>query len=281
MPKIKIVSDSSCDLSPELLQKYDISIIPFFINLGGKILKDGIEVTPNDIYEYVNLSSVLPGTIACSIEDFRQFFVKWKNEGYEIICHTVSSDMSCSYQNARIAAEDMDGVYLVDSRNLSTGVGHVVLNAAIMVQSGMKAKEIVSELELLIPRVRSSFILNNLEYMCKGGRCSSLMLLGSNILKIKPEIIVEGGMMKVGHKFRGLFSKVLEEYVDMRLENNSNIIPNRIFITHSGCSNEVIASVRKRITYHLQFDEIIETIAGSTITSHCGPNTLGILYIEK
>jgi DegV family protein with EDD domain len=281
MAKIKILSDSSCDLSPELLQKYDIGIIPFYINLGGTALLDGVEIDSQGIFDYVAKNGILPGTIACSVDNFKQTFEKWRGEGYEVICHVVSSDMSGCSQNARIAAEGMDGIHIVDSRNLSSGVGHVVLNAAIMAQQGMATTNIVKALEDIIPKVRSSFILDNLEYMRKGGRCSSIALLGSNLLKIKPEILVEDGKMKVGHKFRGPFKRVLEEYVDMRLADPSNIRPDRIFITHTGCSDEIISSVRERIEANIHFDEVIETYAGATITSHCGPNTLGILYIEK
>ena len=146
----------------------------------------------------------------------------------------------------------------------------------------MAAEDIVKALtEDIIPKVRSSFILDNLEYMRKGGRCSSVALLGSNLLKIKPEIYVENGAMKIGHKFRGPLKKVLGEYVDMRLARPENIRPDRIFITHSGCSQDIVDSVRERIGQHLHFNEILETRAGATVTSHCGPNTLGILYIEK
>jgi DegV family protein with EDD domain len=281
MAKIKILSDSSCDLSPELIKKYDIGIIPFYINLGGTLLLDGKEIDPNGIFEYVEKNNILPGTIACSIEDFKLVFEKWRNEGYDVICHTISSEMSCTCQNARIAAEGMEGIYVVDSRNLSTGVGHVVLNASIMAGEGLEAEEITRRLEVLATKVRTSFILDNLEYMRRGGRCSSIALLGSNLLKIKPEIAVENGSMKVGRKFRGPLQKVLEEYVDMRLSDTSKINPDRIFITHTGNTREIIDTVRNRIELHMHFYEIIETYAGATVTSHCGPNTLGILYLEN
>jgi DegV family protein with EDD domain len=281
MARIKILSDSSCDLSSELIDKYRIGIIPFYINLGGATYLDGADVNAQDIYEYVAKNNILPGTIACSIENFKNTFEKWHAEGYEVICHTISSEMSGSYQNAMIASEGLDGVHVVDTKNLSTGCGHVVLNAAIMAEKGMAAADIISALSDIVPKVRASFILDNLEYMRKGGRCSSIALLGSNLLKIKPEIFVEDGNMKVGHKFRGPLTKVLEEYVDIRLGNASSIRPDRIFITHTGCPEEILKAVKERIGLHIKFDEIIETHASATITSHCGPNTLGILYIEK
>ncbi len=281
MPRIKILSDSTCDLSADLLEEYDIGIIPLYINLGGSILPDGVAVSPDDIYAYVEKTGELPGTIAGSIEDFKKAFQTYRDQGFEIICHTISSEMSCSFQNATIAAQEVDGVYVVDSRNLSSGVGHVVLNAAIMARQGMAAPDIVKELENIIPKVRASFVIDTLDYLKKGGRCSGIMLLGANLLKIKPSILVKDGLMTVGHKYRGTLSNVLMEYVDHQLAGRSDIRTERIFITHSGCDAETVEAVRARIRTHIPFDEIIETRAGCTISSHCGPNTLGILFIEK
>lgn len=281
MPKIKILTDSSSDLTDELIQKYDIGVIPFFINLNGNLFKDGLEISPQDIYDFVTKTGNLPGTAACSIQDYKTVFEKWHNEGYDIICHTISSDMSGSYQNACIAAQGINGIYIVDSRNLSTGVGHVVIRSAKMAAQGLSAPEIVRELDAVIPKVRASFILDNLEYMRKGGRCSSVMLLGSNLLRIKPEIVVEKGTMKVGRKFHGPLEKVLKQYVDAQLENHGSICSDLIFITHTGNPPEMVDTVRNQIALHMHFDDIIETRAGSTVTSHCGPNTLGILFVEK
>lgn len=282
MAKIKIISDSSSDLTPALLEKYEIEIVPFYINLGGTTLVDGVNVDAGGIYKYVADNGILPGTTACAVEDYRRVFEKWRGEGYDIICHTISSEMSGSCQNARIACEGMSGIYVVDSRNLSSGVGHVVIRSAIMARQGMSAPDIVEALGRdIIPKVRSSFILDNLDYMRRGGRCSSVTLLGSNLLRIKPEIVVENGTMRVGRKFRGPLMKVLEEYVDARLEDTAIIRPELIFITHTGNPPEQVEAVRRRIEMHMHFDEIIETRASGTVTSHSGPNTLGILYVEK
>jgi DegV family protein with EDD domain len=281
MHKIKIISDSTCDLSTELIKKYDIEIVYLYINLGDEISRDTIDVSPQDIFDYVQKTKILPGTVAASIADFKDAFERYTKEGFEIICFTISSEMSSTYQNACIAAQDVDGVYIVDTRNLSTGGGHIVLNAALMVQSGMEASDIVSQLKAMTSKVRASFILDNLDYMRKGGRCSAIAALGANLLKIKPTILVENGKMKVGNKFRGTLQKVLEEYVDMQLAGRNNIRTDRIFVTHTGCTKEIVDFVKARISEHIKFDEIIETTAGSTITSHCGPNTLGILFVEK
>jgi DegV family protein with EDD domain len=281
MHKIKIIADSTCDLSPELLKKYDIEIVYLFINLGDEIFRDTIDVSPQNIYDYVQKTKILPGTVAPSIADFKDKFEKYTKEDYKIICFTISSEMSSTYQNACIAAQEVGGVHVVDTRNLSSGGGHIVLNAALMAQSGMDVLDIVSQLRAMTSKVRASFILDNLDYMRKGGRCSTIAALGANLLKIKPTIVVENGNMRVGSKFRGTLQKVLEDYVDMQLTGRSDIRTDRIFITHTGCSKEIVDSVKARIAEHIIFDEVIETIAGGTVTSHCGPNTLGILFIEK
>lgn len=282
MATVKIISDSTCDLSPELIEKYNIDIVPLYINLDGRVLRDGMDVKPEDIFASVEKTGVLPGTIAASVTDFKEIFEKYRNNGCEIVCHTISSEMSSSNQNAKIAADEVGGVWVVDSRNLSTGVGHVVINSALMAQQGMSASSIAKALESeIIPKVRSSFILGDMDYMKKGGRCSGVAALGANLLKIKPTIIVENGRMKVGHKFRGTLPKVLGEYVDMQLKGRSDIRPELIFITHTGCSREIVDGVAARIKADYPFEQIIETRAGSTITSHCGQNTLGVLFIEK
>jgi DegV family protein with EDD domain len=282
MANIKILSDSTCDLSKELIEKYEISIVPLYVNLGGNVLKDdGVEINAQIIYDYVDKTDVLPGTIGVPVEDFRKEFVKWRELGFEIVCHTISSDMSCSFQNAKIASDGMDCVYIVDTRSLSTGVGHLVLNSAELAQKGIEAAEIARQSQALAAKVNATFVIDTLDYLKKGGRCSAVALLGANLFKIKPMIVVEKGNMKVGRKFRGSLIKVLEEYVDAQLQGRKDIRTHRIFITHSGCSPETINAVVDRIKKHIRFDEVVVTTTGATITAHCGPNTLGILFIEK
>lgn len=281
MSKIKIVADSTCDLSPQILEAHGIELVHLYINLGDRQVKDLTETNSKQLIDYVSKSGVLPGTMAPSIEDFKTVFEKWRAEGYEIICITISADMSSTFQNAKIAGDEVGGVYTVDSRNLSTGNGHIVLNAALMAESGLNAAEIVKNLEELTPKVRSSFILDTLAYMKKGGRCSTVAALGANLLKIKPEIVVRDGKMVVGHKYRGTLKKVLGEYVDAQLNGRSDIRTDRIFVTHSEIDSELVEYVRQKIAENIAFGEIIETAAGGTITSHCGPNTIGILYLVK
>ena len=282
MAKIKILSDSTCDLPKELIEKYDIGIIPLYVNLGGEAFKDnGVDISPQIIYDYVDKTGVLPCTIGVPEEDFRLEFKKWREMGYDVICHTISSDMSCGFQNAKIAADGMNGVYIIDSRSLSTGIGHLVLNSAIMAKQGMEAQDIVTEIEALIPKVNATFIIETLDYLKKGGRCSTIAALGANLFKIKPMIAVESGNMKVAHKFRGIHKKVLEDYIDLLLEDKQGIRTDRIFITHSGCSPEILDFVYDRVKKHMHFDEIIFSTTGATITSHCGQNTLGVIYVKK
>lgn len=282
MAKVKILSDSTSDLPEAVLEKYGIEIVPLYVNLNGEVLPDNrVDITSQIIFDSVAKTGVLPGTIGVPVEDFRVAFEKWRGQGYEVICHTISSDMSCTYQNARIAADEMDGVYILDSRSLSTGVGHLVLYSAELAQMGLSAAEIVKRVNMLVPKVNATFVIDSLDYLKKGGRCSTLAALGANLLKIKPMIVVENGNMKVGHKFRGLLSKVLDSYVDSQLENPEKIDTHRIFITHTGCSPEMVASVHKRVEKQMHFDEILESTAGATITSHSGPNTLGIIFLNK
>ena len=280
--KVKIISDSTSDLSPELVKKYDISIVPLYVVMGDKIRKDGIEATPEDIYEYVSQSGKLPKTSAPNLNDFLSAFRNWRNQGYEIVHFNISSEFSSSHATARMAAEEVGGVEVVDSRNLSTGSGLVVLHACEMAENGASAKEIAEECRALTGRVEASFVVDSIDYLHKGGRCSSVAALGANLLKLKPCIEVTEGKMQSGKKFRGTIDRVIINYVTERLQNREDIDKHRIFITHTRCSEETVNAVRDKIN-ELQpgFDEILETTAGCTVTSHCGPGTLGVLFIRK
>ena len=280
--KVKIISDSTSDLSPELVKKYDISIVPLYVVMGDKIRKDGIEATPEDIYEYVSQSGKLPKTSAPNLNDFLSAFRNWRNQGYEIVHFNISSDFSSSHATARMAAEEVGGVEVVDTRNLSTGSGLVVLHACEMAENGASAKEIAEECRALTGRVEASFVVDSIDYLHKGGRRSSVAALGANLLKLKPCIEVTEGKMQSGKKFRGTIDRVIINYVTERLQNREDIDKHRIFITHTRCSEDTVNAVRDKIN-ELQpgFDEILETTAGCTVTSHCGPGTLGVLFIRK
>ncbi|MGN1003766.1 MAG: DegV family protein [Oscillospiraceae bacterium] len=278
---IKITADSTCDLTPELLERYDVELIPLSVVLGDTALKDGLEITPDDIFRHVEATGSLPSTTAVSVGEYQECFARLSAQ-YEAVIHIdISAEFSSCHQNACIAAEEFDNVYVVDSRNLSTGHGHVVVEAALAAQRGMSAAEIVSYLNDLVNRVEASFLLDQLDYMVKGGRCSAVTMLGANLLKLKPCIEVMAGKMGVVKKYRGSFEKCLLAYVKDRLENREDLLYDRIFITYSSAAPETVQAVREAICQYAPFTEILETRAGCTVTSHCGPNTLGILFIRS
>lgn len=280
--KVKIISDSTCDLSKELIQKYDIEIVPLYVILGNDTRKDGVDVKPDDIYSYVDKNGTLPSTSAVNIPDYQDVFKYWTEQGYEVVHFGISSDFSSSYNNARLAAEEFENVFVVDSRNLSTGQGLVVLHGCEMAQNGASAKEIADECAKITEKVEASFVVNSIDYLFKGGRCSALSAFGANLLQLKPCIEVIDGKMKPGKKYRGNISRVIANYVVDRLQNRDDINKHRIFITHTKCNQEDIDEVRNKIIEICpDFEEIIETTAGCTVTTHCGPATLGILFIRK
>ena len=283
MYKVIIAADSSCDLSKEILEKYNIVTNPFTVNLGDNHYHDGVDITPDDIYEYHKKTGELPKTAAINMAESLEFFKSLKqDEDTQIIFFTISSTMSGTYQYACLAAEEIGGVFVVDSKNLSTGVGLSVIKAAELAKDGKSAEEIVDFINNeYINYVNSSFIIDSLEYLHKGGRCSSLAALGANLLKLKPCIEVVGGAMKVGKKYRGNFENVLTEYVEARLANAENIDLERIFVTHAGCDKEIVENVANQVKKALPFKEVLITRAGATVSVHCGRNTLGILFIQK
>lgn len=278
---IKITADSTCDLTPELLDRYDVELVPLSVILNDKLLKDGLEVTPDDLYRHVEATGNLPTTSANSVGEYQDLFARLSPQHDAVIHINISAEFSSCYQNACIAAEEFDNVYVVDSRNLSTGHGHVVIEAALAAQRGMSAPEIVDFLNDLTGRVEASFVLDQLAYMVKGGRCSAVTALGANLLKLKPCIEVKDGKMGVVKKYRGSFAKVLGEYVKDRLDSREDVLYERIFITYSSEMPEIVDSVRDAVKQYGSFAEVLETRAGCTVSSHCGPNTLGILFIRK
>jgi len=276
--KIKITADSVIDLSPKMLEDNDITLIPLYITLGGTNYKDGIDVTPDDIYAFVEKTNQLPKTAAVSVDTFKTVFGKYVSEGYSVIHFDLSSEMSASNSNAKIAAAEIGNVFVIDSRSLSSGVGLQVLYACDLVKEGLDAKTIYEKVLKRVDSVQASFIIDKLDYLYKGGRCSSLALLGANLLSIKPTIEVVDGKMIVGKKYMGSLKRALEKYVPDILTKYPNYDKKRIFITHTKIDKEIIEKVRDLIRQYADFDEILDTDAGCTITSHCGPGTLGILY---
>ncbi|HEY8390952.1 MAG TPA: DegV family protein [Clostridia bacterium] len=278
--KIKITGDSTLDLSPELLEKYNISLMPLEVNLGSDTYLDGVNITRQDIYDYEKNTGKLPKTAARSAQVYKEFFEQFLNEGYEVIHFSISSFLSSSNQSANMAANELKGVYVIDTLALSTGSALLALYAYDLAQEGKTAQEIVDAVNARIPHVQTSFIIDTLNYLYKGGRCSKLQLFGANLLKIKPTIIMKDGKLDVGKKFRGPMLKVVQGYVQDILETFNTPDTKRVFITHTDAPQEVVDAVRNMLKEKFDFAQILETKAGSTVTSHCGKGTLGILYIN-
>lgn len=279
--KIIITSDSTTDLSQELLERYNIKTLPMAITLGDKTFRDGVDITPDDIYEHQRKYDELPKTAATNVGECADFFRPLVEEGYSIVHFTISAEMSSTFNNSRIAADDFENVYVVDTRNLSTGGGLLLLAACDMIKEGKSAKEIAEECRALANKVDASFVIDSLEYLYKGGRCSALSMLGANLLKLKPCIEVKDGAMGVGKKYRGKYAEVLKQYAEDRLEDKYDIVPTRVFITHAGCQPEVVQSIVDIVKSKGIFNEVFVTRAGCTVSSHCGANTLGVLFIRK
>lgn len=278
---IKISADSTCDLSPELIEKYDIGITPLYIEKAGKYCRDGIDIVPQDIYDYVSSGQGVCHTAAVNVEDYIEFFKTYRKEYDAVIHFNISSEMSSCYQNACAAAKEFTNVYVVDSRNLSTGIGILAIKAAECAEAGEAPYKIAEEMRLLAEKVEASFVIDTLFYLQKGGRCSALVALGANLLRLKPCIEVKNGVMGVGKKYRGKIDNCIEQYVRERIAGREDICRDRIFVTHSGCKPEVVARVKEILAEYGGFDEVLETMAGCTISNHCGPNTLGILFARK
>ena len=281
MSKIKITCDSTCDLTNELYQKNNITVVPLSIALGDEIRRDSIDIDADEIFRFVKSTNQLPKTSAISIGEYEDVFGKLVDEGYTVIHINISSELSSSHQNACLAAEDIGNIYVIDSRNLSSGSGHLVLLAAAMADSGMEAGEIVEILNEKKEKLDVSFVLQTLEYLHKGGRCSSVAAFGANALKLRPEIQVSDGKMQVGRKYRGEMEKTILAYIHGRLDGRDDIDTDRIFVTHSGVPEEILCKVVDTVKALHPFREVLITRAGCTISSHCGPACLGVLFFKK
>ncbi len=281
MSNIVITSDSTSDLSPQLRERYNISVLPLGVNLGDKSFKDGVDITPDDIYAHHAKTGELPKTAAANVDECINFFKQFTNKGKTVIHFSISSTMSSTFNNSRLAAMECDNVYVIDSANLSTGEGLLVISASEMVNAGLEAEEIVKKINDLVAKVDASFVIDSLEYLHKGGRCSALEMLGANVLKLKPCIEVKNGTMGVSKKYRGKYGDVLKAYVGERLADPENIDNSRVFVTHAGCDEEIINAVVEQVKATGIFKEIFLTRAGCTISSHCGADTLGVLFIRK
>lgn len=281
--KVILSADSTCDLGEELKSRYHITYYPYHITLEGKQYYDSVDIQPDDLYTAYWQRGALPQTSAINISEYIDFFKKWTEDGYDIIHLNLGASLSSSYQNCCVAAEELGHVYPINSCNLSTGIGLLVIEAAERIEKGMSAADIAREVTALIPHSHASFVLDNLDFMRAGGRCSAVAAMGANLLKLKPCIEVDNksGAMGTGKLYRGVLDKVLLQYTEDQLARYPRIKTDRVFITHSGISEERIALVKNLLESKHLFKEIFVTRASCTISSHCGPNTLGVLFMTE
>lgn len=281
---VKIIADSTCDLSEELLEAYNITILPLHIVLGNIEYKDMVEITPDEIYQWSNEHNSAPKTSAVALSDTMELFKTYGEAYDEIVCFSISGQMSTTANVMRMAAEELgmeERVFVVDSENLSTGVGLLVIEAAIKAKNGMCGKEIADYMDELKPYVRASFVVDTLTFLHRGGRCSGVAALAGGALRLHPKIVVEHGVMKPDKKYRGKLASVTFNYVKDLEPMLKNARTDRVFITHSGCDEALIQNIFQEVENLKLFDEILLTRAGGVISSHCGPGTLGVIFIEK
>lgn len=276
---IKITATSTCDLPAELLERYQITMVPLYVSFGGKTYRDGVDVGPEDIFRHVEEGGQLPTTAAVNIADYQELFAQLSPQYDEVLHITIGSEFSCCYQNALVAAEDYPNVHVVDSRNLTVGQGILAVAAAEAAQRGTDIGEIKAMLEEMTARVDTTFVVDKLDYLAKGGRCSSVVALGANLLKLKPCIVLSDGRMNVGKKYRGAFDKVLSDYVLDQLAGK-DVDQDRVFVVHTRCDPSIPENVCDMVR-QFGFREVITAVAGCTISCHCGPNTLGIVFFRK
>ena len=279
--KIKILSDSTCDLPAQLLEKYNISLVPLTVVKDGQEYKDGITITPANIFEHVAAGGELCSTSAANIGEYTDIFEKYAGE-YDAVIHiNLGSGFSTCYQSACLAAEEFDNVRVIDSKNLTAGQGFVVLKACELAETMDDLDAIVEELNAFTEKVEVSFVVDKLDYLVKGGRCSSAAALGANLLGLKPCIEVKDGKMSVVKKYRGNYAKCLTTYVKERLEGRDDIDHSKIFVIQTVVSEECYNGVLEAVNTYGNFETVYESTAGCTISCHCGPGTLGILFVRK
>ena len=284
MKNTAIIADSTCDLSAELIERYHITIVPLHILLNETEYLDGIDITPSQIYAWAEENKSTPRTSAVSVTDVCEALKKVFLEAEEAVCFCISESMSASGEIMRVAATEMeasDRVFVIDSQNLSTGIGLQVIEAAIMAEKGLRGAEIVAEIEKIRPLVQASFVVDTLTYLHRGGRCSGLSAMAGSALKLHPLIEVKDGAMVAGKKYRGQMDKVILSYVNDLMPALRTARTDRVFLTHSGCEEDIVARVRDQLEALNRFDEILITVAGGVISSHCGPGTLGVLFIAS
>lgn len=286
MNPVKLIADSSCDIGPELAKRYNVDFVHIHVRLNGNEYLDGVNITHKEIYQNYEERHTLPSTAAMNIDEYAAVFRPYIEQGYDIVHVSLGSGLSSTYNNARLAGEQFDEgrVYVIDSKSLSTGSGHIVCECGERINRGMSAKQVFEEVTPITDRVSASFILDDLEYLHAGGRCSGLAQFGASLMNLKPCIMVQTeqfGSMTVGKKYMGSYKRSALKYVENMIMGRDDIELDRCFITHSGSDPEVLEAMRKRALELQPFREMFITQASATICSHCGPNTTGILFIQK
>ena len=286
MNKVKIITDSTCDLGKDLANKYDVEVIPLFVTFDEESYRDGEDITTEELYEIIEKKKKLPKTAAIDMVTITERFKYWLDLGYDVIFSGISKQMSRTYENAIMAKDELseygDRIFIVDSMNLSTGIGLTILKACKMRDEGLGAKEIATKMEEIVTRVKAQFGIETMEYLHKGGRCSGVARFVGTLLKIKPIIFVREGKMSVGMKPIGKMKVALDKMINMFLEDykNGNVDLDNVFITHS-IAYESEKYIREKLEAEVKAMNIISTVAGGVISSHCGKGTIGILYITK
>lgn len=279
--RVKITSDSTCDLTEELLAKYDIGVIPLSIVMDGVPYKDGLEISPEDIFNFIENGGSSCNTAAVNTAEYLEAFSQSLKE-YDAVVHVnIGSGFSACYQNANIAANELENVYVVDSGNLCAGMGYLVLEAAQMAREGRDPREIADWLNHMKTKSEMGFVISTLKYLYKGGRCSAVAALGANLLGLKPSIQVERGKMDVGKKYRGSIQKVVEQYVIDRLAGREDIDERGAFIISAGMPDDIVEIARRAVREDGRFERVYESKAGCTISNHCGPQTLGFMFYRN
>lgn len=277
--KIKLCSDSTCDLPQALLDKYSISTVPLTVTMGEKAYRDGLDICSEEIFRHVQAGNPLPKTSAGNVGEYAAYFAPWVEQGYEVIHISLSSCISSAFSNASLAAEELGHVTVIDSLNLCGAQGLLVLRCADLIAEGKSVEEIVPELLAYRSLQDSSFIVDRVDYLHKGGRCSAIEMLGANVLKLRPCIHVREGKLIPGKKYRGSFQRVLSQYAEACLSDRESIDTSRIVLASTGCSQEAVDTLRQEVLRLCpDVQELIETYAGSTISSHCGPGTVGLFF---
>ena len=278
--KIHFSADSTCDVSPEFLARYPVEILPLAVELEGKFYRDGVDLTPDTIISRVNAGAALPKTSAINVEEYREAFTRALETSDAVIHFNISSDFSSCHQNACIAAEGLN-VWCIDSRNLSTGITMLLAEGFDRAEADMEPEQIAKELRARVDKVDVSFIVDRLDYLYKGGRCSALAMLGANVLHIRPCIEVKDGKMGVSRKYRGSYERCLRQYIADRMRTKDDVKPRRVFLTHTGVAAQAVQAVREMVLQEVPFAEVYEVRAGCSITSHCGENTFGIIMYHE